>query len=135
MRLSNSNSVIDSRDIIERIAELEDEEQSLLESIESAEEGDEKFRAMDAMDTWDDGELERLRSLAEEGEASPDWPYSVTLIRESYFVEYCREMVADIGDLPKDIPGYIVIDWDATAENLKADYTEVDFDGVTYLVR
>jgi hypothetical protein len=41
----------------------------------------------------------------------------------------------DVGDLPRGIPSYIVIDWAATADNLKVDYTEVDFDGVTYLVR
>jgi hypothetical protein len=33
------------------------------------------------------------------------------------------------------LPDWIVIDWDATADNLKVDYTEVEFDGVTYLVR
>lgn len=57
------------------------------------------------------------------------------LIRESYFTEAMRELVSDIGDLPKDVPGYLVIDWEATAENLKVDYTAVDFDGVTYYVR
>ena len=41
----------------------------------------------------------------------------------------------DIGDLPKDLPAYIVIDWDKTANNIEADYTTVDYDGVEYLIR
>jgi hypothetical protein len=44
-------------------------------------------------------------------------------------------MTYHIGDMPKEIPSYIVIDWDATAENIQADYTSVDFDGVTYWIR
>ncbi len=45
------------------------------------------------------------------------------------------EMLSDIGDLPRDIPHYIVIDEDATARNIQQDYTSVDFDGATYWVR
>ena len=81
-------------------------------------------------------ELKALQSLAEEAEGyAEDWHYGTTLIRESYFVEYCQELCSDIGALPKEIPSYVVIDWEATAENLKADYTEVEFGDVTYLVR
>jgi hypothetical protein len=50
-------------------------------------------------------------------------------------VDYCQELLEDIGDIPKGLPGYIVIDWEATAENLKADYSTVDFDGQTYYYR
>ena len=49
--------------------------------------------------------------------------------------DYAFEMLEDCGTLPKDLPSWIVIDRDATAENMKADYTSVDFDGVTYWVR
>jgi hypothetical protein len=45
------------------------------------------------------------------------------------------EVIEDCGYIPKDLPGWIVLDMDATAENVKADYTAVDFDGVTYWVR
>ena len=63
-----------------------------------------------------------------------DW-YPATLIRESYFVEYCQDLLEDIGDLPKDLPGYIAIDWNKTADNLRVDYTESEYEGVTYLYR
>jgi hypothetical protein len=93
----------------------------------------------DAVKEWDDDngeELKALEALNEEGENSADdWTHGATLVRESYFEEYAQQLVEDIGDMPKGVPSYIVIDWAATAENLKADYTEVDYDGVTYLVR
>lgn len=63
-----------------------------------------------------------------------DW-YPGSLIRDSYFTEAMQELVSDIGDLPKDIPAYLVIDWDATATNLQADYSSVEYEGVTYWYR
>ena len=62
-----------------------------------------------------------------------DW-YPITLIREDYFAEYARDLVDDCGDLPA-IPSYVVIDWEATADNLRVDYSEVDVDGISYLYR
>jgi hypothetical protein len=68
---------------------------------------------------------------------SPDWTYGETLIRESYFTEYAEELCKEIGEIPKELPWYIAnhIDWDGIADELKADYTEVDFDGVSYFIR
>lgn len=63
-----------------------------------------------------------------------DW-YPGYAIRESHFTDYCEEMVKDVGDLPQNIPGYLAIDWEKTADNLRVDYTESEFDGVTYLYR
>jgi hypothetical protein len=63
-----------------------------------------------------------------------DW-YPATLIRDSYFVAAMRDLLDDIGDLPRDLPNYIAIDWAATARNLRVDYTSVEFDGVTYWYR
>lgn len=60
---------------------------------------------------------------------------SDSTMRESYFTEYAQELCEDIGDVPKNLHSYIAIDWEQTAENIKVDYTEVDFDGVTYLIR
>ena len=112
MNISNYDDIIDSRDIIERIKELEGTE-----------------------DTEELGELKALKELAEVGEYVPDWSYGETLIREDYFTEYAIDLLKDCGILPDDIPWYIEIDEEKTAENIKADYTEVDFDGVTYYTR
>lgn len=46
-----------------------------------------------------------------------------------------QELLEDIGDIPRDMPHYLVIDWEATARNIAVDYTQVDFDGVTYYIR
>ena len=117
--ITNDEDVIDSREIIERIAYLEGFEDEDLDEDEAE-------------------ELKNLLALQNEAEGySDDWQYGSTLIRESYFVEYCKEMLQDIGDLPKDLPLYIEsnIDWEGVAEDLKVDYTEVGFDGVSYFVR
>ncbi len=122
--VNNSQEVIDSRDVIKRIEELED-------LISNNKELPKKKRE-DL--TEEETELELLKDLEDQANTS-NWKDGETLIRESYFVEYVEEMLKDRGDLPKDIPWYIVIDWEATAENIKADYITIDFDGVDYLIR
>ncbi len=87
-------------------------------------------------DPSDAEEYEALKDLADEAsQYAEDWDYGVTLIRYSYFTAYCQELCDDIGALPKNTPDYIVIDWEATARNLRVDYTEVSFGGVAYLIR
>lgn len=81
-------------------------------------------------------EFIRLREFDSEGsDYAPDWRYGETIIREDYFAEYAEEMIKDVGDMPAETPGYIAIDWDKTAENIKVDYTEIEYDGTTFLVR
>jgi hypothetical protein len=80
-------------------------------------------------------ELAALERLAEEGAGyAADWHYGVTLIRDSYLVEYVREIVENNPDIP-ELPDYLRIDWNATADEFKQDYTAVEFDGVTYWIR
>jgi hypothetical protein len=156
MTISNSDNIIDSRDVIERIEELQAEREGLQEDVEEARqciiyhhgeidpngnytEHKELRRCTDELEHWEieEGqELAALESLQEEAEGyATDWRYGATLIREDYFTEYAMELLADIGDLPRDIPHYIVIDEEATADNLKVDYNTVDFDGETYYIR
>jgi hypothetical protein len=117
MKISNMDDTLDTRDILERIKELESDKDSLEEE--------------------ETKELKILSDLIEEidsmcGEQSSD---GVFLISDYYWAEYVEEMVQDIGDLPHGIPHYIVIDWEATADNVKVDYDEIDFDGQTFLYR
>jgi hypothetical protein len=134
--ISNSDDIIDSRDVIARIEHLESE---LLDAgtafdLEKDELTGTTHDRGDLQELQD--ELDKLKALQEEAEPyAPDWQYGATLIRDSYFVEYCEDLVKDIGDVPRELPHYIAIDWDATAENIKVDYTSVDFDGVTYWIR
>ena len=79
------------------------------------------------------GLLDALRGNGGDEHWRGDW-YPITLIREDYFAEYARDLVDDCGELPA-IPSYVVIDWEATADNLRVDYSEVDVDGIAYLYR
>lgn len=125
--ISNSDDVIDSRDVIKRISDLEDHF--------TEEHPEEKLDAQ-AKDCAECQELIALRALAEEGEGSPDWPHGETLIRESYFKDYAQELAEDIGAINKDAnwPNDC-IDWDKAADELRVDYMAVDYDGVTYYIR
>jgi hypothetical protein len=93
--------------------------------------GDDAFEELE-----DAQEYRALKALADEAaDYAPDWAYGAQLIRDSYFVTAMQELCDEIGDFPNGVPSYYVIDWEATARNLRVDYTEVDFDGVTYWVR
>ena len=110
--------IIDVRDIIACIEYFDDEENdeneelnnllSIMTELESVGGGDEQWRG--------------------------DW-YPLTLIADSYFTDYARELLEDCGDLPKELPHYIEIDWDATARNIRVDYTPVTINGATYWTR
>ena len=131
MKIDKYEDTIDSRDIDERINELEIERDVYVETHDSA---DVMKWALEYPDDVD--ELHYLTKLRDEAkDYCPDWDYGATLIRYSYFEEYAQQMCEDIGDIPREMNSYIVIDWETTAENLKVDYTEVEFDGIPYLVR
>ena len=135
--IHNGMDIIDSRDVIARLKELEDErdnakatEDTDADDLWTAENGEE-FGA-DWTEEQED-EYQELTALAEEASGSPDWKYGETLIRRDYFETYMDEMVEDCYTLPKDMPSWmsIVLDYDA----LEQDYSSVDFDGQEYLIR
>lgn len=120
--------VIDVRDLIERFEELESEYDA--------------FDTPEEIKNWSDLEeftiLESILKELESNGGDEQWRgnwYPVTLIAESYFTDYCVELLDDCGDLPRDLPSYIAIDWDVTAENLRVDYSEVEIGGSTYYYR
>lgn len=120
--VDNSQDILDSRDIIERIAELE--------RLKAADTDGDSFDEYDDQD-----ELDALYALAEEAEHAEDWEYGATLIRDSYFEEYGQDLAVDIGYLDGDKEMYDFIDWERWAEHIQQDYFPVEFDGVTYWVR
>lgn len=91
--------------------------------------------------TEDAEELSNLESLLDElGGYGDDfrWEgsyYPATLIHDNNISNYLKEFIEEVGDLPRNIPSYIVIDWDATVDNLKEGWSEVDYDGETYWYR
>lgn len=78
-------------------------------------------------------ELQPLLDLKAEG--IPDWDYGATLISADKWEEYVEDLLKDCGYISNDLPWWIVIDWPATADNVAADYSTVDYDGDTYYYR
>ena len=84
---------------------------------------------------WVD-ELEKIEEINSlEREVGSEFEYGVTLIPLEDFTDYVKEMLVDCGDLPSNIPSYISIDWEDTADNIKVDYSEVEYLGTDYLFR
>jgi len=109
--------IIDVRDIIERFEELE----QLTEGQE------EEFGALMSL-------LDDLENNGGDEQWRGDW-YPITLIRESHFTDYTREMLEDCGTIPRDLPAWVHIDWEATAREVKMDYSYVSIGEVDYLYR
>jgi len=115
--ISNMDDMIDVRDVTAKFEELESEGAT----------GEPECDLLAEL-------LDDIKGYGGDEHWRGDW-YPVTLIRDSYFATAMQELCEDIGALPKDLPCYIVIDWEATARNLRVDYTSVEFDGVTYWYR
>lgn len=145
--LDLTTDIIDIRDIIERFEELETELVSIYN--EQASEDDQAHDSEDddfitwlaGLDTEEAQEFKQLQDILEElkgcggdEQFRGDW-YPITLIREDYFTEYCIELVQDVGDLPRDLPTYLEIDWEKTADNLRHDYSWVSIGDNDYLYR
>jgi len=145
------NNTLDTRDLQKRLEKL----QSLKEGVETAQSNVDELMVSDLAvvqpdfdehminvkdilsDAKDDfggaeKELEELEFLSNE---ISEWNNGTQLIPEADFEDYCREFCKDIGDIPEDLPSYIVIDWEATARNIRMDYSECEYLGRTYLYR
>lgn len=87
-------------------------------------------------------ELAELKALEAEASSSPDWRYGEQLIRDSYFEEYAEQLIDDCypdvakalgsGDWPMR---HLKLDIEDAAEELKQDYFDVTYCGVTYWIR
>lgn len=124
-----SGLVVDSRDVNDYIEYLESNLAELQEQDGENEiqESEETSQIREQVDS--------LREFIEEcRQYNPDWDYGAQLIPIDRFTEYVEELVKDIGDLPQNIPDYIVIDWGETAENLKEDYSEVSYNNESYYI-
>lgn len=125
--------VIDVRDIIARVEELEAEAAELNET--------ENFDLWAHTRPDDAAELATLRDILAEiagygGDEQwrGDW-YPVTLIQDKYFEDHALQLLHDCGLIPQDLPHYIAIDWETTAQNVQVDYTPIEIDGLTYWYR
>lgn len=125
--VSNTDSIIDSRDVIAYLEELE----GLIEEARTDGTDEEELAEMEL-------EYDRLMRFANTGESEiSGWSHGETLIHEDYFTEYAKELTEELGYLPAELPGWIAdaIDWDQVADAIKEDYTDINFDGVDYWAR
>ena len=81
-------------------------------------------------------ELKELEALKDEVSNNSDegFEYGIQLIHENYIDDYLDELLEDCGYIPKDLPSWIKIDWQATYDNMKEDYNEIELNGNTFYV-
>lgn len=137
---SNTDDVLDSRDIDARIAELQADRDRLAQDLEDAQADPEITGGVDPRDFHpdeaDDEELTALQELREQGQGYSDWKYGVTLVRDSYFEEYAKQLAEEMGLISGDESWPLTcIDWERATRELQQDYTSVEYDGVTYWFR
>lgn len=115
--ISNTDDIIDVRDIIERVEALEDDIAV-----------DEELATLVAL-------LDDLKGCGGDHQWRGDW-YPINLVRDTYFTTYAQELAEDIGAVnPEASWPHTCIDWDKAARDLLVDYAAVEFDGVTYWYR
>lgn len=131
--IDNYEDVLDSRDIVARVEQLQAIREpgpvpdGVLEDEDYATDQDSLF-----------AELATLENLIRDinyysGDDAED---GVTLIRDSYFTSYAIELAEDLGAVPEEYTWPTsCIDWEKAARELQMDYTPVEFNGVTYWVR
>ena len=82
-------------------------------------------------------ELAELEELKEEIESNSDEGFEcgIQLIHENYIDDYLDELIDACGYLPNDLPTWVKIDWQATYDNMKEDYNEIELNGNTFYIR
>lgn len=145
---------IDTRDLIEKREELQQQilddfnekfetEFDDFDEITSERLNSDDFEEMDRdairdFECYWEPEYKSIQEIDDvESEVGSEFDYGCTLIPESDFKEYCEELVFEGGYLSRDTPFYLRnnIDWDGVADDLKLDYSELEYNGKTYLFR
>ena len=120
--------IIDVRDIIERIEELESEIEDYTEQMDDWQANANNQEQLEALMSI----MEEMKGYGGDEQWRGDW-YPVTLIRDSHFEEAMDELVHDCYDMPKNLPDFMTITLDYVA--LQMDYTSVEIEGATYWYR
>ena len=144
--ISNTDDIIDSRDVIARINELEGERDSYEIAAhdkdgnqldEMVSDTDESKAAWIEENTDEADELKSLLALQEDADGyCSEWKDGAPLIHDDHFQTYAKELAEDIGAIDRNADWPLNhIDWKEAAEDLKQDYSPVNFDGQEYWVR
>ena len=145
MAISSSDQYIDPRDVVSEADTYRDDIESKQEDITEA---NDDLDAEDAVDEQVEisERIEQLEQELVELEADAetifelersceDYAHGETLINEEYFTEYAKNMAEDCGSENLDNWPYNCIDWDQAAQNLQMDYTTIEWEGESFLVR
>lgn len=143
--VSNYDDTIDTRDAqatIDRLFpwKVEDwngEQQDEYKTQEEAEEFQRDHPEWYVVEDDDESQLlAGLLKLRDQVDGS-EWDSGATLVRDSYFKEYAQQYADDIhGSAVRDATWpFDHIDWEDAADELRMDYTSVDFAGETYWYR
>ena len=120
--------MIDVRDIIARVEELENTVPSAEESEGDDNEEREELATLCGM-------LDDLKGNGGDEQWRGDW-YPISLIRDSYFENYARELAEEIGAIDRSATWpNTCIDWEYAAEQLQQDYTTTEIEGKEYWYR
>ena len=116
---------LQSEELISELEALHDLQSELTESETLS---DEDYQRMKALETL----VSKCEGYA------PDWAYGVELIHEDNFQDHIEAIIDDCYELPQSSEWpfrHSTLDLEAAADEARQDYTEVDLDGETYLVR
>lgn len=141
---------LDTRDLVEKREELKQEIlDSFLEEFEHYADRTESFEDIlfdeeeieDWKNLWQD-EINQITCIDELEEevnnySGDNFEFGVTLIEERDFTSYCEDFMRDCDYISRDLPAIIEnnIDWSGIADEMRLDYTEVEYEGRTYLFR
>ena len=136
---------LDTRDLAETRDELKQQIlDSFLEMFPQYEEMTESFEDIcfeeEEIESWKsdfENELKQIEDIDTIENECSEFSYGETLIDEDDFEEYCQEFIEDCGYISKDMPMIISnnIDWTGIADDMKQDYSEIEYQGNTYLYR
>lgn len=134
--------MIDTRDLAEKREELQT---NLVDSFNDyfdteIEDFDELTKHIDSSENedvqeWRDDnsdDFEHIEEIDYVEDNVSEFTYGETLIEYDEFEDYCKELV-DLRGVPDLIKGNI--DWDGVTRDLRTGYSEINYQGETYLYR
>jgi hypothetical protein len=131
------SDTIDSRDIQERIDELQSEFDSLVDEYEDVD--GEEDAGEDLLNWLEENgdEFVTLLEVKEEVEQyTSEWDDGAFMIADNHFEDYAQELAEDTGAIDRNAKWPLThIDWDEAAEELKYDYSEVAIGGKSYWIQ
>jgi len=131
------SDIFDSRDIQERIDELQYEFDSLVDEYEDVD--GEEDAGEDLLNWLEENgdEFVTLLEVKEEVEQyTSEWDDGAFMIADNHFEDYAQELAEDTGAIDRNAKWPLThIDWDEAAEELKYDYSEVAIGGKSYWIQ